>query len=110
MPYNINAIYFIDQYNEMSEKSNFIANAMGLVNSWHQNTNIYIHIVAFYSKDLAKDSDLEKFNKRDIIKVQGRFSIIETKVNESKIKLIKILKLNSKFVIFLNYYYHHHYY
>jgi hypothetical protein len=79
MPCNINAICFIDQYNEMPGKSNFIANAVGLVNSQHQNTNVYVHIVAFYLKDSAKDSNLEKFNKRDIIKVQSRFSIIEMK-------------------------------
>ena len=89
MPCNINAICFIDQYNEMLEKSNFIANAIGLVNSQYQNINVYVHIVAFYLKDLVKDSDLEKFNKGDIIKVQGRFSIIETEVNESKINLLR---------------------
>ena len=45
----------------------------------------------FYPKDSVKDSDLEKFKKGDIVKVQGRFSIIETEVNESKVKLIKVL-------------------
>ncbi|CAI2182378.1 2643_t:CDS:2, partial [Funneliformis geosporum] len=75
----------------MTGKSNFIANAVGLVNSRNQNMNIYIHIVAFYPKDSVKDSNLEKFKKGDIIKVQGRFSIIETEVNESKVKLIKVV-------------------
>ena|SRR5687767_2905303 len=110
MPCNINAICFVDQYNETPGKSNFITNAMGLVNSRHQNTNVYIHIVAFYPKDSTKDSDLEKFNKGEIIKVQGRFSIIETEVNESKIKLIKVLKLNNEFVIFFDCYYYYYYY
>ena len=79
MPCNISVICFVDQCSETIGKSNFIANAVGLVNSQHQNTNVYVHIVAFYLKDSAKDSDLEKFNKRDIIKVQSRFSIIEMK-------------------------------
>jgi hypothetical protein len=91
MPCNISVICFIDQYSETTGKSNFISNAVGLVNSRSQNDNIYIHIVAFYPKELVKNSDLEKFKKGDIIKVQGRFSIIETEVNESKIKLIKVL-------------------
>ncbi|CAI2163946.1 877_t:CDS:2 [Funneliformis geosporum] len=52
----------------MTGKSNFIANVVGLVNSRNQNMNIYIHIVAFYPKDLVKD-----------------------KVNESKVKLIKVV-------------------
>ena len=80
MPCNISVICFIDQYSETTGKSNFISN-----------NNIYIHIVAFYPKESVKNSDLEKFKKGDIIKVQGRFSIIETEVNESKIKLIKVL-------------------
>ncbi|CAI2198558.1 7839_t:CDS:2 [Funneliformis geosporum] len=75
----------------MTGKYNFIANAVGLVNSRNQNMNIYIYIVAFYPKDSVKDSDLEKFKKGDIIKVQGRFSIIKTEVNESKVKLIKVV-------------------
>jgi hypothetical protein len=54
-----------------------VTNAVGIVCSGHQN----IHIVACYTKDTIKDSDLEKFNKGDIIRVQGRFSIIETEVN-----------------------------
>jgi hypothetical protein len=54
---------------------------VGIVCSRHQNINIYIHIIDFYPKDTIKDSDLEKFNKGDIIRVQGRFSIIETEVN-----------------------------
>ena len=97
MPCNINAICFVDQYNETSGKSNFIANAVGLVNSRHQNSNVYVQIVAFYPKDSAKDNNLEKFNKGNIIKVQGRFLIIEMKVNKSKIKLIKVLKSNDFF-------------
>ncbi|CAI2176425.1 15437_t:CDS:2 [Funneliformis geosporum] len=77
----------------MTEKSNFIANVVGLVNFRNQNMNIYIHNdnVAFYPKDSVKDSDLKKFKKGDIIKVQSRFSIIETEVNESKVKLIKVV-------------------
>ena len=109
MSYNISVICFIDQYSETTGKSNFISNAVGLVNSRHQNTNVYIHIVAFYPKDSTKDSNLEKFNKGNIIKVQDRFLIIEMEVNKSKIKLIKILKLNNKFVIFFNYYYYYYY-
>ena len=72
MPCNINVICFIDQY---SETSNF-ANAV-----WHQNINTYINIIAFYPKYPIKDSDLEKFNKGDIVKIQGKFSIIKTEVN-----------------------------
>ena len=87
----LDVICFIDQYSETAGKSNFIANAVSLVNSRNQNINIYVHIVAFYPKDSVKDTDLEKFKKGDIIKVQGRFSIIETEVNESKVKLIKVL-------------------
>lgn len=92
MPCNISAICFVDQYSETTGKSNFVANAVGLVNSRNQNINIYIHIVAFYPKDSV--NDLEKFIKGDIIKVQGRFSIIETEVDESKVKIIKVLKIN----------------
>jgi hypothetical protein len=91
MPCNISVICFVDQYSETSGKSTFVANAVGLVNSQHQNINIYIHIVAFYPKYSTKDNDLEKFTKGNIIKVQGRFSMIKTEVNENKNKIIKVL-------------------
>ena len=55
MPCNISVICFIDQYSETIGKSNFISNAVGLVNSQNQNNNIYIHIVAFYPKELVKN-------------------------------------------------------
>jgi len=70
MPCNISVICFVDQYSETAGKSNFIANAVGLVNSRNQNINIYVHIVAFYPKDSVKDTDLEKFKKGDIITVR----------------------------------------
>jgi len=88
MPCNLNAICYIDQHNETLGKSNFIVTAVGVVSSQCQN-NIFIHIIAFYPKDVTKSCDLERFNKGDVIRVQGRFSIIETEVDENKIKLIK---------------------
>jgi hypothetical protein len=39
---------------------------------------------------VTRDCDLERFKKGDIIRVQGRVSIIETEVEKSKIKLIKV--------------------
>jgi len=90
MPCNLNVICYVDQHSEIVRTSNFIVNAVGVVNSRHQNTNIFVHIVAFYPKDTSKHSDLERFNKGDIIQVQGRFSIVETKVEEDKIKVIKV--------------------
>ena len=39
---------------------------------------------------MTKHSDLERFNKGDIIQVQGRFSIVETKVDEDKVNVIKV--------------------
>ena len=50
MPCNLNVICFIDQYNETPGKANFVANAVGIVASRHQNINIYVHIVAFYPR------------------------------------------------------------
>lgn len=38
---------------------------------------------------MAKHSDLERFSRGDVIQVQGRSSIVETKV-EDKIKVIKV--------------------
>jgi len=67
-----------------------VVNAVGVVNSRHQSTNIFDHIVAFYPKDMTKHSDLERFNKGDIIQVQGRSSIVETKVDEDKVNIIKV--------------------
>jgi hypothetical protein len=70
---------------------NFVVNAVGIVNSRQQNINIFVHIVAFYPKDTTSgNNDLERFEKGDIIRVQGRFSIVETNVDESKIKVIKV--------------------
>ena len=90
MPCNLSTICYIDQYNEIARKSNFIVNSVGIANSHQQSINIFIHIVAFYPNDETRDSDLEWFNKGDIIKIQGRFSVIETKVEENKIKIIKV--------------------
>ncbi|CAI2168432.1 3126_t:CDS:2, partial [Funneliformis geosporum] len=50
MPCNLNTICYIDQHNEMAEKSKFIANVIGIINT-----------------------DLERFKKGDIIQIQGRF-------------------------------------
>ena len=88
MPCNLSAICFIDQHNETLGKANFVVTAVGVVRSRHQNTNVFVHIIAFYPRDMTRDCDLERFKKGDIIKVQGRFSIIETEVEKSKIKLI----------------------
>ncbi|RIA96745.1 hypothetical protein C1645_814935, partial [Glomus cerebriforme] len=52
---------------------------------------MFVHIVAFYPKNVTRNCDLERFKKGDIIRVQGRFSIIETEVGGSKIKLIKMV-------------------
>ena len=91
MPCNLNAICYIDQHNETARTSNFVVNAVGVVNSYQQNINIFVHIVAFYSKDTtSKNSDLERFKKGDIIRLQGRFSIVETEVDNSQIKIIKV--------------------
>ncbi len=91
MPCNLNAICFIDQHNENPGKTNFVVTAVGIICSRQQNVNIFIHIIAFYPKDSTRDNnDLERFKKGDIIKVQGRFSIIETEVDGSKIELIKV--------------------
>ena len=90
MPCNLNTICFIDQHNEIAGKSKFVTNAVGIVSSRQQNINIYIHITAFYPKDVAKDNDLERFKKGDIIQVQGRFSVTEADVDGSKVKLIKV--------------------
>ncbi len=87
MPCNLNAICYIDQHNETLGKSSFVVTAVGMVSSQHQNTNIFIHIIAFYPKDVTRDCDLERFKKGDIIRVQGRFSIIETEVEESMFSL-----------------------
>ncbi|GES97191.1 hypothetical protein GLOIN_2v1781008 [Rhizophagus clarus] len=81
MPCNLNAICCIDQYNKTLEKSSFIA--VGIISSQHQNINIFIHIVAFYPKDVTQNCELERFKKGDIIRVQGRFSIIETEVDKN---------------------------
>jgi hypothetical protein len=91
MPCNLNAICYIDQHTEIARTSNFVVNAVGIANSYQQNINIFIHIVAFYPKDTTSgNSDLERFEKGDIIRVQGRFSIVETNVDENKIKVIKV--------------------
>ncbi|CAI2191033.1 11093_t:CDS:2 [Funneliformis geosporum] len=81
MPCNLNVICFIDQYNETPEKFNFVVTAVGIISSRQQNTNIFIHIIAFYPKNTTRDNDLERFEKGDIIRVQGKFSIIETEVD-----------------------------
>jgi hypothetical protein len=86
MPCNLNAV---DQHNETARTSNFVVNAVGVVNSYQQNVNIFVHIVAFYPKD-SRNSDLERFEKGDIIRVQGRFSIVETDVSGNKVKVIKV--------------------
>ncbi|CAI2201849.1 16225_t:CDS:2, partial [Funneliformis geosporum] len=83
MPCNLNAICFIDQHNETPGKSNFVVTAVGIISSRQQNTNIFIHIIAFYPKNTTRDNDLERFEKGDIIKVQGKFSIIETEVDRT---------------------------
>jgi hypothetical protein len=101
MPCNLDVICYIDQYNEVARKSNFVVNAVGIVNSRHQKVNIYVHIVVFYPKDDIRDNDLEKFNKGDIIKVQGRFSIVETEVEANKIKVIKVKTINQLVFSFL---------
>ena len=93
MPCNLNVICYIDQHTEVAKKSNFVVNAIGIVNSRHQNSNIFIHIVAFYPKDKFNDNDdndLERFNKGDIIQVQGRFSIVESEIDGNKINIIKV--------------------
>jgi len=90
MPCNLNTICYVDQHSETLEKSNFVVTAVGIVSSRQQNTNVFIHIIAFYPKDITRDCDLERFNKGDIIRVQGRFSIIETEVDKNTIKLVKV--------------------
>ena len=90
MPCNLNTICYVDQHNENLGKTNFIVTAVGIINSYQQNINIFIHIIAFYPKDITRSSDLERFKKGDVIRVQGRFSIIETEVDERKVKLIKV--------------------
>lgn len=90
MPCNLDVICYIDDYNEVARNSNFVVNAVGIVRSRHQKINIYVHIVVFYPKDEDQNNNLDKFNKGDIIKVQGRFSIIQTEVEGSKIKIIKV--------------------
>jgi hypothetical protein len=90
MPCNINVICFIDQYNEVPGKSNFVVNAIGVVNPQYKSDNVYIHIVSFYPIDNTRNNDLEKFEKGNIVQVQGRFSIIETNIDEEKIKMIKV--------------------
>ncbi|PKY46714.1 hypothetical protein RhiirA4_461656 [Rhizophagus irregularis] len=57
---NLNTICYIDQHNETVRKSSFVVNAMSIVNSQHQNINIYVHIIAFYPKDIIQDNVLEK--------------------------------------------------
>jgi len=90
MPCNLNTICYVDQHSETLGKSNFVVTAVGIVSSRQQNTNVFIHIIAFYPKDITRDCDLERFNKGDIIRVQGRFSIIETEVDKNTIKLVKV--------------------
>jgi hypothetical protein len=90
MPCNLNVICYIDQHSESPGKSNFVVTAVGIISSRQQNINIFIHIIAFYPKDATRDSNLERFKKGDIIRVQGRFSIIETEVDGNNIKLIKV--------------------
>ena len=53
MPCNLSVICYIDQHNEAARKSNFVVNAVGIVNSRHQNTNIFVHIIAFYPKEIT---------------------------------------------------------
>lgn len=104
MPCNLTVICYIDQHNEAARKSNFVVNAVGVVNSCHQNTNIFVHITAFYPKEVTRNNDIEieRFSKGDIIQVQGKFSIIETEVDGSKIKVIKVkyIFLNVFFFIY----------
>src|SRR2546421_9889127 len=90
MPCNLNVICYIDQHNKTARSSNFVVNAVGIVNSRHQNVNIFVHITAFYPKDMTRDSSLERFDKGDIVQVQGKFSITETDVDGTKIKIIKV--------------------
>ena len=67
-------------------KSNFVVTAVGVTScSLHQNTNIFILIVAFYPKDGARTGDLKRLIKVtfiNIISVQGRFSISKIKVDK----------------------------
>ena len=63
MPCNT-TICYIDQHNENLGKSNFIVTAVGIIKSCHQNTNIFVHIIAFYQKDMTRSCDLERFKKR----------------------------------------------
>ena len=64
--------------------SNFVVNAIGIVNSQHQSTNIFIHIIAFYPKDMTKHSDLERFKEiKDNIRVlKSKLDIPQTELNK----------------------------
>jgi hypothetical protein len=88
MPCNLNTICFVDQYNEIPGKTNFVVNAVGIVSSRHQNINIFVHIIAFYPRDTIKDSDLEKFNTI----LNNLLSFLGSKVTFRKIRLIHFKK------------------
>ncbi|CAG8667156.1 7544_t:CDS:2 [Funneliformis caledonium] len=62
-----------NEHNETLTKSNFITNAVGIVNSQHQKSNVFIYITAFYPKDINMTRD---------------------KVDNDKIKLIKLIASN----------------
>ena len=47
MSCNINVICFIDQYSEMPGKSNFVVNAVGIINPQYKSDNVYVQIVFF---------------------------------------------------------------
>jgi hypothetical protein len=83
MPCNLNTICFVDQYNEIPGKTNFVVNAVGIVSLRHQNINIFIHIIAFYPRDTIKDSDLENSAKMNAI-LNNLLSFLGSKVTFRK--------------------------
>ena len=85
MPCNLNTICFVDQYNEIPGKTNFVVNAVGIVSLRHQNINIFIHIIAFYPRDTIKDSDLENSAKMNAI-LNNLLSFLGSKVTFRKIR------------------------
>jgi len=60
MPSNLNVICFVDQHNGTPGKSNFVVTAVDIISSRQQDTNIFIHIIAFYPKDTTRDNNLKK--------------------------------------------------
>jgi hypothetical protein len=86
MPTKIDTILCITDHSESPVKNFFLVEVIGIARLTYQNDEIPYQLVSFYPKDSSIPTPLERFSNGDVIRISGKFTIL----NKDSVHYIKV--------------------